>query len=93
MERTANTLKSGALFGFTHLSVQEAVQDGDNKTLQEIRAVRRGAGQKAQLGKCSEYFSMNNDGKIMTNFRLRRAVHHVHVWDLFPGEITPSQNG
>lgn len=49
--------------------------------------------QIAQLGKCSEYFSMNNDGKIMTNFRLRQAVHHGHVWDLFPGEITWSQNG
>lgn len=40
IKRTANIMKSRALLAFPHLSIQEAIQDGNNKPLQERQAVR-----------------------------------------------------
>ncbi len=40
-----------------------------------------------QLGKHSKCLCVNNDGKIMTNLRLRQEVHHLDLWETFPGDI------
>lgn len=43
-----------------------------------------------QLGKHSKCLCMSDDGKIMTNFGLRREVHHLDRLEIFPGDIISS---